>query len=211
MNYFVTGTDTAVGKTFITTGVIRFSRTLGIDCIGMKPICTGENRDVVEIAAASGNAEPENLINPIWYRTPVAPYTAAIIENRLIDLCAIRTAFQTLSRRHSKILVEGAGGIAVPIHANYDFRDLVKDLGLKIIVVAANRLGVLNHTRLTVEAIRSAGLDCSLVVLNSPVPESDISQTTNLCVLESLLEIPIISVEHDQNDFGKVLEKLGWR
>jgi dethiobiotin synthetase len=116
-----------------------------------------------------------------------------------------------LSGRHSKILVEGAGGIAVPIHADYDFRDLAKDLGLKIIVVAANRLGVLNHTRLTLEAVRSARLDCSLVVLNSSVPESDISQTTNLSVLESLLEVPIIPVEHDQKDFGKVLERIGWK
>jgi dethiobiotin synthetase len=211
VNYFVTGTDTGVGKTFITTGIIRFVRALGIDCIGMKPICTGENRDVIEIAAASGNAEPENLLNPIWYRTPVAPYTAAIIENRLIDLFAIRTAFETLSKRHPKILVEGAGGIAVPIHANYDFRDLAKDLRLKIIVVAANRLGVLNHTRLTLEAIRSASLDCSLVVLNSASADSDISQTSNLSVLESLLDVPIIAVERDQKEFGEVLKKLAWQ
>jgi dethiobiotin synthase len=210
MNYLVTGNDTAVGKTFVTTGLIRFVRTLGIDCIGMKPICTGDNRDVVEIAAAFGNAEPENLLNPIWYRTPVAPYTAAIIENRYIDLFAIRTAFETLSKRHSTILVEGAGGIAVPIHADYDFRDMARDLDLKIIVVAANRLGVLNHTRLTLEAIRSANLDCSLVVLNSAAAETDISQSTNLSVLESLLDVPIIMVERDQKEFGEITKKLAW-
>jgi dethiobiotin synthetase len=210
VNYLVTGTDTGVGKTFVTAGTIRFVRALGIDCIGMKPICTGDNRDVVEIAAASGNAEPENLLNPIWYRTPVAPYTAAMIENLCIDLFAIRTAFEILSKRHSKILVEGAGGIAVPIHANYDFRDLAKDLGLKIIVVAANRLGVLNHTRLTIEAIRSAGLDCSLVVLNSAVQESDISQSTNLGVLQNLLDVPIIAVARDQKEFGEILKRLAW-
>ena len=210
MNYFVTGTDTGVGKTFVTTGIIRFVRAMGIDCIGMKPICTGENRDVVEIAVACGNAEPENLLNPIWYRTPVAPYTAAIIENRFVDLFAIQTAFESLAKRHSKILVEGAGGIAVPIHANYDFRDLAKDLGLKIIVVAVNRLGVLNHTRLTFEAIRSAGLDCCLVILNSAVREADISQSTNLSVLETLLEVPIVAVERDQNEFGEIVKRLAW-
>jgi dethiobiotin synthetase len=210
VNYFVTGTDTGVGKTFVTTGIIRFVRTLGIDCIGMKPICTGNNRDVVEIAAAFGNAEPENLLNPVWYRTPVAPYTAAIIENRFIDLFAIRTAFETLSKRHSTILVEGAGGIAVPIHADYDFRDLAKDLDLKIIVIAANRLGVLNHTRLTLQAIRSANLDCSLVVLNSAVAETDMSQSTNFSVLENLLDVPIIAVERDQKEFGEIIKKLAW-
>src|SRR6516164_2834821 len=68
MHYLVTGTDTGVGKTFLTTGLVRFARSLGIDCIGMKPICTGDNRDVLEIATASGGAEPAHLLNPIWYR-----------------------------------------------------------------------------------------------------------------------------------------------
>jgi len=208
VNYLVTGTDTGVGKTYVTTGLIRFARSLGIDCIGMKPICTGDNQDVREIAAASGSAEPENLLNPIWYRTPVAPYTAAIIENRLTDIFAIQSAFETLSKRHSAVLVEGAGGVAVPIRVDYDFRDLAKDLALKIIVVAANRLGVLNHTRLTIEAIRSANLDCSLIVLNSAIVETDLSQSTNLSVLENLLDVPIIAVERNQKEFGRLIERL---
>lgn len=211
MNYLVTGTDTGVGKTFVTTGFIRSARMLGIDCVGMKPICSGDNRDVVEIAAACNGAEPEYLLNPIWHRTPVAPYTAALIENRFIDLSAIRSAFETLSKRHSPILVEGAGGIAVPIQADYDFRDLAKDLKLEVIVVSANRLGALNHTRLTVEAIHSAGLNCSLVLLNSVAAETDISQSTNLSVLENLLDVPIIGIERNQSEFKEVIKKLGWK
>ena len=211
MNYLVTGTDTGVGKTFVTTGLIRFARSLGIDCIGMKPICTGDNRDVLEIASACSSAEPEHLLNPIWYRTPVAPYTAAIVENRLIDLFAIRRAFEELANRHAAILVEGAGGIAVPIRNDYDFRDLASDLGLEIIVVAANRLGVLNHTRLTIEAIHSAKLTCSLVLLNSAVAETDASQSTNLSVLEDLLKVPVVAIERDQNEFGAIIRKLGWK
>jgi dethiobiotin synthetase len=211
VNYLVTGTDTGVGKTFVTTGLIRFARSLGIDCIGMKPICTGDNRDVLEIASACSGAEPEHLLNPIWYRTPVAPYTAAIVENRLIDLFAIRRAFEELANRHAAILVEGAGGIAVPIRNDYDFRDLASDLGLEIIVVAANRLGVLNHTRLTIEAIHSAKLTCSLVLLNSAVAETDASQSTNLSVLEDLLKVPVVAIERDQNEFGAIIRKLGWK
>ena len=208
MNYFVTGTDTGVGKTFVTSGLIRFVRSMGGDLVGMKPICTGENGDVREIREASGSCQPEHLINPVWYRTPVAPYTASIIENRLIDLDSIRAAFDQLTRKHSRVLVEGAGGIAVPISARYDFRDLARDLGLNVVVVAANRLGVLNHTRLTVEAIRAAGLICSLVVLNSSKAEPDFSHPTNLSVLESLLDVPIVSVEHHQRDFGGLVSHL---
>jgi dethiobiotin synthetase len=208
MNYFVTGTDTGVGKTFVTSGLIRFVQSRGGDVVGMKPICTGDNRDVHQIREASGSCEPEHLINPVWYRTPVAPYTASIIEDRLIDLDSIREAFDHLTRKHSRVLVEGAGGIAVPISARYDFRDLARDLDLDVVVVAANRLGVLNHTRLTVEAIRAAGLICSLIVLNSSEAEPDFSQPTNLSVLESLLDVPIVAVEHQQREFADLARHL---
>jgi len=208
VNYFVTGTDTGVGKTFVTSGLIRFSRSKGIDAVGMKPICTGDNNDVRQLLEACGSCEPEYLINPVWYRTPVAPYTASMIENRLIDLEAIQKAFEQLAKQHSSVLVEGAGGIAVPIFAQYDFRDLARDLRLNVIVVAANRLGVLNHTRLTVEAVRTAGLKCTLIALNSLPTDSDISQPTNLSVLETLVDVPVLAVEQNQCEFESLASHL---
>jgi dethiobiotin synthetase len=208
VNYLVTGTDTGVGKTFVTSGLVRFSRSKGIDVVGMKPICTGEDSDVRQLLDACGSCEPEHLINPVWYRTPVAPYTASIIEDRLIDLGGIREAFELLARQHSSVLVEGAGGIAVPIFAHYDFRDLARDLGLSVIIVAANRLGVLNHARLTVEAVRAAGLRCSLIALNSAHPDSDISQRTNLSILENLVDVPVLAVEHGQKEFDDLAGHL---
>lgn len=208
MNYLVTGTDTGVGKTFVTSGLLRFSRSIGIDSVGMKPFCTGDHNDVRQLFEACGSCEPEHLINPVWYRTPVAPYSASIIEDRLIDLGSIRDAFEHLASRHSSVLVEGAGGIAVPILAHYDFRDLARDLGLNVIIVAANRLGVLNHARLTVEAIRAAGLKTSLIAMNSLQAESDISQATNLSVLESLVDVPVLGIEHNQDQFADLARKL---
>jgi dethiobiotin synthetase len=208
VNYLVTGTDTGVGKTFVTCGLLRFSRSRGIDSVGMKPICTGDHNDVRQLLEACGSCEPEHLINPVWYRTPVAPYSASIIEDRLIDLGSIRDAFERLASRHSSILVEGAGGIAVPILAHYDFRDLARDLRLNVIIVAANRLGVLNHTRLTVEAIRAAGLRCSLIAMNSLHADSDISQATNLSVLESLVDVPVLPIEHNQDQFEDLTRHL---
>jgi dethiobiotin synthetase len=208
VNYFVTGTDTGVGKTFITSGLVRFWRSKGIDAVGMKPICTGDNGDVRQLLDACGSCEPEHLINPVWYRTPVAPYTASIIEDRLIDLDGIREAFERLATQHSSVLVEGAGGIAVPIFAHYDFRDLARDLRLSVIIVAANRLGVLNHARLTIEAVRVAGLKCSLIALNSAHPDSDISQQTNLSILETLVDVPILAVEHNQHEFDDLVRHL---
>lgn len=209
MNYFVTGTDTGVGKTFVVSGLVRFARSKEIDCVGMKPICTGDNNDVRQLLEACGSCQPEHLINPVWYRTPVAPYTASIIEDRLIDLAAIRDAFKKLASQHSSVLVEGVGGIAVPIFAHYDFRDLARDLSLNVIIVAANRLGVLNHTRLTVEAVRAAGLRCSLIALNSVQAESDLSQPTNHSVLENLVDVPVLAVEHNQHEFDD-LARILW-
>jgi dethiobiotin synthetase len=208
VNYLVTGTDTGVGKTFITSGLIRFARSKGMDVVGMKPICTGDNSDVRQLLDASGGCEQEQIINPIWYRTPVAPYTASIIEDRQIDLDAIRSAFERLARHHSTVLVEGSGGIAVPILTNYDYRDVARDLGLSVIVVAANRLGVLNHARLTIEAIQVAGLNCTLVVLNVVNLDSDLSQSTNLSVLENLVNVPVLGVEYGQTNFEEIVHRL---
>jgi dethiobiotin synthetase len=208
VNYLVTGTDTGVGKTFVTCGLVRFARFNGLDSVGMKPICTGDSDDVRQLLEACGFCEPEHLINPVWYRTPVAPYAASVIENRLIDVSAICEAYAKLATRHTSVLVEGSGGIAVPILADYDFRDLAREIGLHVIVVAANRLGVLNHTRLTIEAIRSAGLECSLIALNSVQREADISQATNLSVMERLVDVPVATVEHGQREFGDLVGRL---
>ena len=174
----------------------------------MKPVCTGDNLDVQQLLEACDGCEPEFVINPVWYRTPVAPYTASLIEERQIDLDALRKAFTHLAQRHAHVLVEGAGGIAVPIRADYDYRDLARDLQLEVVVVAANRLGVLNHVRLTEEAIRAAGLCCRVIILNTVEPDSDISQTTNQSVLESLIDIPILSVEYGQTEFSSLANLL---
>ena len=208
MNYLVTGTDTGVGKTYVTSGLVRFARSKGLDSVGMKPICTGDNDDVRQLLDACGFCEPEHLINPVWYRTPVAPYVASVLEDRLLDIRAICEAFENLATRHASVLVEGAGGIAVPILADYDFRHLAREMGLHVIVVAANRLGVLNHTRLTVEAIRSAGLECTLIALNSVQREPDISWATNLSVMESLVDVPVAAIEHGQRNFGDLAGRL---
>jgi dethiobiotin synthetase len=208
VNYLVTGTDTGVGKTFVTVGLINAARLADIDCIGMKPIAAGDNDDTRAIMAAQHGCEPEHLVNPFWYRTPVAPYTATMIENRPVDLTVIRKAYEEIASRHRTVLVEGAGGFLAPILASYDFRDLAKELGLSVIVVAANRLGVINHTRLTIESIRNAGLECSAVILNHPPGPDDLSQLTNQSVLGHLLKIPVLRLERDQSDFSELVKQL---
>lgn len=208
MNYLVTGTDTGVGKTYVSCGLIRSIRASNIDCVGMKPVCTGEPSDVEALQQASGRVEADYLVNPVRLQTPLAPYTAAIVENRPIDIAALRGSFGRLAAKHAVVIVEGAGGLLVPILADYDFRDLARELKLSVIVVAANRLGTLNHTRLTVEALRRASLPCALVILNNVDGISSLACQTNLSLLEVLLDAPVIELAHQERDFSRVLQLL---
>jgi dethiobiotin synthetase len=208
MNLLVTGTGTGVGKTFVTSALIRSARTRGIDCVGMKPICSGGNEDVLSISEAMDHVEPDHLINPVWFRTPAAPYPASVIEDRLIDLEVIFAAYQALASRHAWILVEGVGGLAVPITRTYDFRDLARDFELGVVVITANRLGTINHTRLTVEALKIARLECKMVILSEIEPTSEPSQVSNYGVLQDLLEVPVVWVEHGQKDLGTLVGQL---
>ena len=205
MNAFITGTDTGVGKTYVTACLIRENRAQGLDTIGFKPICCGSRDDAEILLAATrerADAHPPltlNEVNPVWLRTPAAPYVAALIENRSIDLALVRETFTALRARHKSILVEGAGGWLVPIADRYTFADLAVELALPVIVVVKNRLGALNHVALTVHHIRAVGLECAGLILNQgPLSNADdtdpqqIARATNRSVLEELFQLPVL-------------------
>ncbi len=212
MSFFVTGTDTNAGKTYATALLIRALRKQGIDCVGMKPICCGVRDDAETLHLASAGAAPLNDVNPVWLRTPAAPYVAAMVENRPIDLDLIRAGFASLQAAHSSVVVEGVGGWMVPIAQDYFVSDLVKDLKLPVLVVVANRLGALNHAVLTVRAIRAEGLECLGVILNEAVPapeEESVAVTTNRAVLEAVLDARVLlEIPHGATDLELDAELL---
>jgi dethiobiotin synthetase len=204
VNLFLTGTDTDVGKTYVATRLVRALRKAGIDCIGMKPICCGELTDAEELHAASGDALTLNEVNPVWLRAPAAPYAATMIENRDVDLALIRESFARLRAAHRSMIVEGVGGWRVPITRDYFVSDLARELQLPVAIVVANRLGALNHTLLTVESIRAAGLSCAGLILNQVAPldaENEIALTTNRGILEELTGLPVLfDIAHGQEE-----------
>ncbi|MBV9997652.1 MAG: dethiobiotin synthase [Verrucomicrobia bacterium] len=211
MKALVTGTDTNVGKTYVTAGLTRTGRRAGHDVIAAKPFCTGPATDVAALHAANETCEPEHAINPAWFHTPLAPFAAAMIEDRHIDLGRVHEVLRELASRHDHLLVEGAGGLAVPILRDYDFRDLAEDLELEVVLVAANRLGVMNHVRLTLEALNHRRLHCRAVVLNAvsaPAPEPDLAESTNPAILEQLIDVPLFQVAHGQTDFSALVNHL---
>ena len=203
MNLFLTGTDTGVGKTYVASLLVRALRKKGIDAVGMKPLCCGDRTDAEALYEASAGAAELSDINPVWFRTPAAPYTASVIENRLIDLDLIREAFQRLRSHHEAVIVEGVGGWMVPITREYMVSDLAAEFGLPVGVVVSNRLGAINHTLLTLQAIQAKGLRCAGVILNgiASTAGEEIPTATNRGILETLMEAPVLfEVEWGQTE-----------
>lgn len=202
MNFFITGTDTGVGKTFVSALLIRSLRKAGLDTVGMKPICCGDREDAEQLHDAAEHSVELNEINPVWLRPPAAPYTAALIENRMIDLEAIRENYTKLRNTHRSLLVEGVGGWLVPIRKDYFVRDLAAEFGLPILLVVPNRLGALNHALLTIQSIQASGQTCGGIIFNHlGTGTPDIATVTNRSMLEDLTDVPILfEIEKDQQN-----------
>ncbi|MDZ4816339.1 MAG: dethiobiotin synthase [Verrucomicrobiota bacterium] len=186
--YFITGTDTGVGKTYITSLLLKSLVKMGKRACGFKPICCGDRDDVFALLKA-GSTDPQltpEAINPIWLRPPAAPYTACIIEERVVDIPFIHEHLQRLTS-FEFVLVEGAGGWRVPIRQDYFISDLAKEIGFPVIIVARLGLGTLNHTLLTVDSIRSTGLPIAGIIVNDAEGTADpIAASTNPALLEQL-------------------------
>jgi dethiobiotin synthetase len=174
---FVTGTDTGVGKTVLTAAIVAALRGRGVDAIALKPIITGlaEPADPVWppdhelLARVSGVAPAE--ITAVRYAPPVSPHLAAELSGRAVDLDAVRALVADAAGRHEAVVVEGVGGLLVPLGAGSDVRSLAASLGQPLIVAARPGLGTINHALLTLEAARRAELEVAGVVL-TPWPRA---------------------------------------
>ena len=199
MNYFITGTDTNVGKTYVARLLIETLRADGIDAVGYKPVASGDRSDAETLAAASGGL-PVDEVNPVHFQNALAPAVAAMLENRTVDPRVLIDGYRRLAARHQSVVVEGAGGWEVPIADGYHVSDLASDLGLPVIIVAANRLGCLNHILLTASAIRRKGLDCAGIYLNQLEDEMDTAMITNKGMVEQLSGLVLIDhIIHHQD------------
>ena len=192
MNLFLTGTDTGVGKTYVSALLVRALRRAGLDTAPMKPFCCGDREDALALHAACDGAVPLDVINPIWYATPASPYTAAKVEKRPADLELVRRNFQQLRAQHRSLSVEGGGGWMVPIAKDYFVADLAAEFGLPVAVVVRNRLGALNHALLTVRDIRRRGLPFAGIIFNRAEAENDVAAATNRELLEELVGEPVL-------------------
>ena len=212
---FITGTDTAVGKTFFTCGVAQCLKSYGYNVGVMKPTETGcELRDgrlypedAWRLREASGCAETIERICP--YRLPeaLAPSIAAERTGVKIDIDHLLTVFEEIKDAHDITLVEGAGGLMVPLVPSYTFADFARVAKLPVIVVAANKLGVINHLLLTLEHASCKGLTLLGYVLNRLTNEPSLAADTNREVLVGLTGVPCLG-ELPFNEPGAELANL---
>lgn len=206
MHLFITGTDTDVGKTYVTCLLLHALKKAGRRAAGFKPFCCGDREDSVALLGASGGGLTLDEVNPVWLKTPASPYAAALIENRLLDIERVLDAFRELTHAVEDVLVEGVGGWEVPLAPRYSAADFAESLSLPVVVVVNNKLGALNHTLLTVKNIESRGLKCRGLVLNHVRDERDPASISHRRILEDMLEVPVLGeVMHGETDGAELL------
>jgi dethiobiotin synthetase len=220
---FITGTDTGVGKTFVACGLASLLRESGYSVGVMKPAETGcvekdgqfVPEDAVRLKEASGCDEPLENICPYRFKDPLAPSVAAERSGVAIDIDAIWRRYGGISSKHDITIVEGAGGLLVPILPHYTYADFAKLLKLPILVVAANRLGAINHLLLTLEHASCRDLRVLGYVLNHLESQTSLAAETNaealrfLTAVPCLGEIPYIDdLKTKRTFFGEAIDRL---
>ncbi|MBL8028785.1 MAG: dethiobiotin synthase, partial [Fibrobacteres bacterium] len=165
---FITGTDTGVGKTVVTSQLGRVLQHLGYDVGVIKPVQTGIESDFGDYAVYKKwmKVDGEEYVVPYKFKAPQAPSIAASLERREIRFDDLLSTLYILMKRHRNMLIEGAGGVLVPISKKKSMRDLMVEIGFPVLVVARAELGTINHTLLTVESLKSVGLKVTGVVFN---------------------------------------------
>jgi len=184
--YFITGSDTGVGKTVLTALWTAFLHGRGVAVAAFKPLCSGGRADALALHTALGGGLTLDEINPWHFRAPLAPVLAARCEKKTVKLAQVCAHIRTQSAKFDTVLVEGAGGLLSPLGEDFDSRDLIAALRAHPIIVAPNKLGVVNHVRLTLEALPKKQRSKAIVVLMSPA-KPDAATSTNLKLLEEFV------------------------
>lgn len=192
--FFVTGTDTEVGKTHATAGLIAALRAAGERVMPMKPVAAGGDDDTRRLIAAAGlDASWIPRVTPVLLTHAIAPHLAARREGRSIDVATLAAAARTLAREGDVLVVEGVGGFCVPLNGREDTIDLAQALDLPVVMVVGLRLGCINHALLTQDAIMGAGLELAGWIANTLDPAMPFLQE-NISALGERIPAPLLGV-----------------
>lgn len=196
---FIIGTDTGVGKTVIAGAIARFLSSQGVDVGVMKPIETGCRKmkgrllpaDGAYLKDAARSTDAIRTITPCTYSAPLAPYAASLLEKKKVHLNAIVKTYDRLRRQHPFLIVEGVGGLMVPLTVHLDLLDLILLFDLPVLLVARSGLGTLNHTLLTLRYGSDHHVRFIGVILNQTLPEKELAEESNPEILSGRINVPL--------------------
>jgi len=205
--FFVTGTDTGVGKTTVTVRLMQQLIAQGKTVIGMKPVASGcewlegrwQNEDVRLLTAASNVTAPPEWINPYCFNPAIAPHIAAAQAGVEIQFEVIQTAYTQLTAMADVVIVEGAGGLLVPLNQTHSIADLIQALQLPALMVVGMRLGCINHALLTAEVLKSRQIDCCGWVANRIDPHMSMPEENLQTLIDSLQQPPLLQVPFQES------------
>ncbi len=171
---FITGTDTDVGKTYITAGLAVVLRKMDVDVGVMKPFAAGsaqkkgyKSEDIEILSRAAQVSDPEDLMNPQFFKMAASPYTASKNLKVKVRIKSVLSSFKKLSKLHSMLLVEGMGGIMTPILKNYFVTDLIKEMRIPAVIVTRTRVGTVNHTIMTCKMCEKYKIPIKGIIINN--------------------------------------------
>ncbi|MBZ5750387.1 MULTISPECIES: dethiobiotin synthase [Metabacillus] len=196
---FVTGTDTDVGKTIISSGLAAVLNEKKIDVGVFKPLLSGISRedpasDTSLLKKLSKTTLSYEEITPFAFKEPLAPYVAGKLEGKNVTSEEVLNHWEKIRRKHEFFIVEGAGGISVPLGKQFLVSDLIKAMQLPLVIVARPNLGTVNHVFLTVQYAKSLGLPVAGVVINGISDHPDLAEKTNPELIEELCGVPILGI-----------------
>jgi dethiobiotin synthetase len=217
---FVTGTDTGVGKTIVAATLARLLKKRSINVAVMKPVTSGCREeggrlvsDDAELLCYAAGISRSDDVSPYCLREPLAPSEAAKMDGVRIDFSVIKSAFNRLASSYDYVIVEGAGGIMVPLSGGLLVADLVRELCLPLLVVARPELGTINHTVLTCFAAQQMGLQVAGVVINGMPENPGMAEKSAPHQIGSLCGAPVLGIwpQRDEIDQIEIVEELsGW-
>jgi len=217
---FITGTDTDVGKTYVAAGLAVTLRKMGIDVGIMKPFAAGtpqkkglKSEDVEILSRASQVSDPENLMNPQFFKMAASPYTASKTLKVKVKVKSVLSSFKKLSKLHSMLLVEGMGGIMTPILKNYFVTDLIKEMQLPAVIVTRTKIGTVNHTIMTCKMCEKYKIPIKGIIINNfdsggyqvKDLKRDLQSITGVPVLGIIPYIEKLSDDSLYRNFKKIL------
>ena len=193
---FITATDTEAGKTYVSCKIAEALKDSGINCGVFKPVSTGDRNDAEKLIKAARINEKPETVTPVFFRNPMSPYGASLLEGKgkAFNLIKVCEGYKYFINKYDFTVVEGVGGLLVPLKKDFFVNDLIKRLCLPVIIAARFGLGTINHTLLTVDKLKRDGIEIAGIILSGKKNGRDVSAKSNADIIKKLTKLPVLEL-----------------